>query len=954
MARHLPDKPTLAGLEEKWSHRWEESGIYTFDRSADRAAVFSIDTPPPTVSGSLHIGHVFSYSQTDVVARFQRMRGRAVFYPIGWDDNGLPTERRVENVYGVRCDPSLPDSPTPPDASPSPAASGPSGRSPRRVSRREFVRLCESLAAEDEQAFATLWRRVGLSVDWSTAYTTIGARAQRASQRAFLRLLERGEAYQAEAPTLWDVDFQTPVAQAELEDREVAGAWHRLGFHGPDGPVVVETTRPELLAACVALVAHPEDERYASLFGRTVRTPLFHVAVPVLPHPAAEPDKGSGIAMVCTFGDTQDVVWWRELGLPLRVVIGRDGRLQPVRFVEEAGDAPTDPGEATGADTASSGSGEPATRAPEQAAGSRTGELATGTVVPSGAPTASQSAYERLVGLRADAARTAIVSLLEEAGELLEPPRAVRHAVKHYEKGSRPLEIVTSRQWFIRLLDHREALLARGAELSWHPGFMGARYQSWVEGLASDWNCSRQRHFGVPFPVWYRVGPNGDVDYGSPLLPEEDQLPVDPAVDVPAGFAAEDRDRPGGFSGDPDVMDTWATSSLSPQIVGGWEDDPDLFARVFPFDLRPQAHDIIRTWLFYSVVRSELEHHCLPWANTAISGFIVDPDRKKMSKSKGNVVLPTDVLDEFGSDAVRYWAAAGKLGQDTVADRNQMRDGRRLAIKLLNASRFVLGTAGEDTALPETAALAPLDRALLHRLRTVVREATAALEAYDATRALERVEGFFWAFCDDYVELVKGRAYAGDRSAQATLQLALSTLQRLLAPFLPFATEEAWSWWREGSVHRAPWPAPEDLPGTSSGATAMDDPERVPASAPAGGVEGGPVGAPAGGVEGGPVGALAERAEATDVLAAASGLLVEIRRAKSEARRSMRAPVARVSVTAPAAHVGALELARGDLVDAGNIAALHLEAATDAELRVEVQLEPDEAEAPLAPPRVTG
>jgi len=935
MPRRLPDKPTLAGLEEKWSRRWEESGIYRFDRRADRAAVFSIDTPPPTVSGSLHIGHVFSYSQTDVAARFQRMRGKAVFYPIGWDDNGLPTERRVENVYGVRCDPSLPDSPGPP-ASESGSGSQPSSRGPRRVSRREFVRLCESLAAEDEQAFAALWRRVGLSVDWSTAYTTIGTRAQRASQRAFLRLLERGEAYQAEAPTLWDVDFQTPVAQAELEDREVGGAWHRLGFHGPDGPVAVETTRPELLAACVALVAHPEDERYASLLGRTVRTPLFHVAVPVLAHPGAEPDKGSGIAMVCTFGDTQDVAWWRELGLPLRVVIGRDGRLQPVRFVDEA--AATALGEAggpAGDDFARLGPVEPPGDTVVRVEEEGPGEPPAGTVVPSGTPAAAQAAYERLVGLRAEAARTAIVSLLEEAGDLLEPPRPVRHAVKHFEKGSRPLEIVTSRQWFIRLLDHRATLLARGKELSWHPGFMAARYQSWVEGLASDWNCSRQRHFGVPFPVWYPVDLNGQVDYGSPLLPGEDRLPVDPVVDVPAGFASEDRDRPGGFTGDPDVMDTWATSSLSPQIVGGWEDDPDLFARVFPFDLRPQAHDIIRTWLFYSVVRSELEHHRLPWANAAISGFIVDPDRKKMSKSKGNVVLPTDVLDEFGSDAVRYWAAAGRLGQDTVADRNQMRDGRRLAIKLLNASRFVLGTAGEDTALPDPAGLAPLDRALLHRLRAVVREATAALEAYDATRALERIEGFFWAFCDDYVELVKGRAYAGDRSAQATLQLALSTLQRLLAPFLPFATEETWSWWQEGSVHLAAWPVPEDLP-----------------EAPAAGASA--AGASTGGPEGVPAGAGAEGPETPDVLVAASGLLLEIRRAKSEARRSMRAPVARVSVLAPAAHVLALELARRDLVDAGNVAVLDLEAAPGAELRVQVELEPDGAQAPPAPRPVTG
>jgi valyl-tRNA synthetase len=756
----IPEKPALEGLEDKWKSRWETDGIYRFDRSAPRARVYAIDTPPPTVSGSLHVGHVFSYTHTDVVARYQRMRGKAVFYPMGWDDNGLPTERRVQNYYGVRCDPSLAYDPSfvPPEKP---------EKQPIAISRPNFVELCVRLTGQDEQAFEHLWRHLGLSVDWSMTYATISPDAQRVSQLAFLHDLARGQAYQLEAPTLWDVDFRTAVAQAELEDREMPGAYHRVRFgHASGGGAVeIDTTRPELIPACVALVAHPDDARYQPLFGQNVITPLFGVPVPVRPHPLADPEKGTGIAMICTFGDVTDVIWWRELSLPVRAIIQNNGALRPVTWGSD-GWATTD-------------------------------------------AAAAQRHYDSLAGLSASKARARIVDLLRETGDLVGDPRPITHHVKFFEKGDRPLEIVTSRQWFIRSMDAREALLARGRELAWVPAHMVARYENWVNGLNGDWCVSRQRFFGVPFPLWYRVGADGAVDYRQPLLPDPDRLPIDPSTDVPSGYRADQRGVAEGFVGDPDVMDTWATSSLTPFIVCGWARDPDLFARTFPMDLRPQAHDIIRTWLFSTVLRSHLEEGVLPWAHTAISGWVLDPDRKKMSKSKGNVVTPMGLLDENGSDAVRYWAAKGGPGVDTAFDSGQMKVGRRLAIKLLNASKFVLTKAADTGDVT-----APLDRGMLWKLTRLVEYATRHLDAYDYAAALRDIEEFFWWFCDDYIELVKRRRAGDDaasRSAAVASSRALSVLLRLFAPFLPFVTEEIWSWSHEGSVHRAPWPSSAEV-----------------------------------------------------------------------------------------------------------------------------------------------
>jgi valyl-tRNA synthetase len=855
MAARIPEKPGLEGLEDRWSERWEAEGTYRFDRTRTRGEIFAIDTPPPSVTGSLHVGHCFSYTHTDTVARYQRMRGREVFYPMGWDDNGLPTERRVQHHYGVRCEPHLPYDPefAPPDE-----PSGP----PVSISRRNFTDLCGRLVLEDEEKFEELWRHLGLSVDWSMTYTTIGERARRVAQRAFLRQLARGEVYTAEAPTLWDVDFRTAVAQAELEDREIAGAYHRLRFHRADAPgdVAVETTRPELVAACVALVAHPDDDRYRALVGSEVTTPLYGVRVPVLAHELADPEKGSGIAMICTFGDLTDVTWWRELQLPVRAIVGPDGRIKP------------DP--------------------------------------PDGVASAGADAYGEIAGRTVAQARTRVVEQLASSGELDGDPRPITHAVKYYERGERPLEIVTSRQWYIRNggrdADLRGALLARGRDLRWYPPYMRARYESWVEGLNGDWLISRQRYFGVPFPVWYPIDEGGVTRHDAPIVPSEDALPIDPASDVPPGYDADQRDRPGGFAADPDVMDTWATSSLTPQLACGWEDDPDLFARTFPMDLRPQAHEIIRTWLFSTVVRAHQEHDRLPWEHAAISGWVLDPDRKKMAKSRGNVVTPMSWLERYGSDAMRYWAACGRPGTDTTFDEGQLKIGRKLAMKLLNASKFVLGIAGDEPGDPLVPApVNALDAAFVTELLALVDDATTAFDGFDYARALERTERFFWGFCDDYLELVKTRAYGGDAgdaqaaSARRTLRCALHVLLRLFAPFLPFVTEEVWSWWQDGSIHRAPWPTRAEAAHDGSAAHAP-------------------------------------------VYAVAAAVLTEVRREKSSRKRSLVTPVTRALVRDTPDRLAALAAAELDVRNAGRIEVLETEEASDLSVVVELA-EPDAA-----------
>ncbi len=827
----VPDKPALEGLADKWRARWEADRTYAFDRTKTRDQVYSVDTPPPTVSGHLHPGSMWSYTHTDFMVRYKRMAGWEVFYPMGWDDNGLNIERRTQINYGVICDPSLPYvSNFEPPAKPP--------KDPLPVSRPNFVELCSRLTEELEEEFLRLWSTIGLSVDWSYLYRTIGSDVSRVSQLAFLRLVERGDAFRLEAPTLWDVDFQTSLAQADLEDREVAGAYHRITF----SDIEIDTTRPELIPACVALVAHPDDDRYKVRFGTTVRSPLFNVEIPVMAHELAEPDKGTGIAMICTFGDQTDVVWWRELNLPVRSIMGRDGRLIAAEWDD-----------------------------PE-----------------------AKAHYDELAGKSAKQAQKRIVEMLRESGDLVGEPRPITHAVKFWENGKRPLEIVTTRQWFIRF-PPKEKLLQRTQELAFHPEFMRVRLENWINGLVGDWNVTRQRFFGVPFPIWYPVDADGEVDWNSAIAADAAALPVDPSTDTPAGYTEDQRNQPGGFIGDPDVMDTWATSSMSPEFVSGWENDPDLFERVFPMDLRPQGQDIIRTWLFYTIVRAEMEFGRLPFTNANISGFVQDADRKRLSKSASNADDdPFSLIERNGADAVRYWAAGARPGRDATIDHNEFKIGRRIATKVLNASKFVLGFGDVDDGAPITEAV---DAALLAALVTTVADATKAFEDYDYTKALDVTETFFWSFCDDYLELVKTRAYgdvegpvsSATASARRTLRTALDIQLRLFAPFLAYVTEEVWSWWRDGSIHRQPWPTADEIATTGD----------------------------------------------RSVLDTAAHALGAVRRAKTEAKTGMKSPVRLVAFRGSAAEVAAIESARVDLMAAGVIAELDL-AVGDPSIAVEL------------------
>ena len=856
----LPDKVGVDGLEDKWRKTWDESGVYKFRNTRDRKAVYSIDTPPPTVSGHLHVGHVFSYTHTDIIARFKRMQGFDVFYPMGWDDNGLPTERRVQNYYGVRVDTSLKY-----DPDFKPPFEGTDGKKINAkdqvpVSRKNFIELCERLTKEDEKQFEELWRSLGLSIDWSQTYHTIGEHPQRVAQKAFLRNLARGEAYQKDAPGLWDVTFQTAVAQAELESREYPGFYHKIAFRFEDGtPIYIETTRPELLAACGALIANPEDDRYKQYFGQYVYSPLFKVKVPILAHPAAEMDKGAGIAMCCTFGDVTDVEWWRDLKLPTRPIIQRNGRI-----IMSVPDWIEDP--------------------------------------------QGRAIFEETEGKTTFSARKIIVDHLRESGDMDGEPKPTTRMTNFYEKGDKPLEIVTSRQWYLKNggTDKKlnAELIERGNELNFHPDFMHVRYDNWVNGLNGDWLISRQRFFGVPFPLWYPLDANGEPDYEHPLTPREDQLPIDPTNDVPEGYDESQRDQPNGFTAEKDIMDTWATSSLTPQIVTHWaepgEENEALFKATFPMDLRPQGQDIIRTWLFSSIDRAHLENHCLPWANATLSGWILDPDHKNMSKSKGNVVVPNKPIKQFGADAVRYWAASARLGLDATYDEGQMKIGRRLAIKLLNATKFALAIGREDenhhVGSPAVAhwdpadVTEPLDRAVMAKMALVIRQATNALNSYEHSKALEVIESFFWQFCDDYIELVKNRAYGtadstgktpsetAVKSARTTLGLGLDTFARLLAPYLPYATEEVWSWMHagEGSVHRAAWPKPEPYEQAAFKVS-------------------------------------------PDVLTYAGEALAALRKIKSEAKVSMKTPILSVTLDAVDDAADSIKSTLGDIAEAGRV-----------------------------------
>jgi valyl-tRNA synthetase len=860
-----------AAAEARWRAQWEAWGIHRWDPERPRSETFAVDTPPPTVSGALHVGHVFSYTHQDLLVRYRRMRGDNIFYPMGWDDNGLPTERRVQNYFHVRCDANLPYRP---DYEPEPRSRGVKIlEAPELISRQNFIELCHRVTAEDELAFKEMWQRLGLSVDWSLEYATIDDRCRRLSQLSFLRLFEGGFVYQATTPAMWDVDFSTAVAQAEIVDREVASAYHKLRFAiEGGGHFLIATTRPELLAACVAVVVHPADPRHRGLAGKRAVTPLFGVPVPILADERVDPEKGTGIVMVCTFGDATDVDWWRDHKLPLRQVLDRQGRIQPVTFGASGWES-VDPDRAV-------------------------------------------IVYTELLGLDVARARRRILELLRDAGAVEGGPLDVRHAVKFFEKGDRPLEIIPTRQWYVRILEHKDALLRQGERIEWHPPFMRERYRIWVEGLNQDWCISRQRYFGVPFPVWHPLDGDGRPICERPILAPAERLPVDPLTEAPPGYLPAQRGLPGGFTGEPDVQDTWATSSLTPQISSGWELQPERHRKLFPMDVRPQSHEIIRTWAFYTIAKSWFHHRDVPWRHVVISGWILDPDRKKMSKSLGNVITPAHLLDTYSADAVRYWAARARLGVDTAYDESVFKVGKRLVTKLFNAARFVLGAlAGSPGGeLGPAAVREELDRGFVGRLGEVIAAATALWEEFDYTGALAAAESFFWSeFCDDYLELAKTRAYRepGDparASALSALELGLSVLLRLFAPVLPTITEELWSRRFAGtegkrrSIHTSPWPTAGELAGV-------------------------------------------EAPRHAGSYAAARALIASVRAVKGNAKVRARWPVELLAITAPAGEIAAVRSVLADVEAAGAVNRSELRAGGDA-LAAEVKLAAEDSTGP--------
>ena len=721
-------------VEQRLDQQWQRQGIYHFDLQGSKP-VYSIDTPPPTVSGHLHLGHVYSYSHPDFMARFWRMNGFRVYYPMGFDDNGLPTERLVEKRLGI---------------------------SATQVGRRAFIEKCQQISEEAEQEYQVLWRRLGLSIDWRYTYRTIDDSSRRISQRSFIDLYRKGLVYQKEAPAIWCPLCRTTIAQAELEDLDRESEFFTLAFRTSDGEIApIATTRPELLPACVAVFTHPEDNRYRHMVGQQLKVPLFEQSVPVIVDPAADPKKGTGLVMCCTFGDTTDVAWWNKHQLPLIEVLGRDGRMT-------------------------------------QAAG-------------------------EFSGLTLSKARQQIIQASQEQGLLL-GRRSTEQSVRVHERCDTPVEYIIARQWFIRVLDAKKELLERGDQVAWFPEHMQSRYRAWVENLNWDWCISRQRYFGVPFPVWYCR------DCGKVILADEDQLPVDPGDQQPTQPCSCGNTA---FLPEEDIMDTWATSSMTPQIVGQWlGDDPTLYNQVFPFSLRPQAHEIIRTWAFYTIVKSHYHFDKLPWAHVMISGWgIAGEGMGKISKSRGGgAMAPLAMIERYSADAVRYWAASTATGKDSIVNEEKIQLGSKLVTKLWNVARFcepfLVNGFPEHRVQDAETSLTAADRWILSRLQRLVRRVTSMMQSYDYAAAKSETEQFFWLIlADNYLEMCKQRLYNQEhpqrRGAQATLHKVLLTVIKLFAPFLPYITEEIYQGLFSGdrmsdshaagctSIHTCSWPAPE-------------------------------------------------------------------------------------------------------------------------------------------------
>ncbi|MBQ4874993.1 MAG: valine--tRNA ligase [Rickettsiaceae bacterium H1] len=718
----LNEKYNPCNTEESLSDKWERANVYRWRGGND----FVIDTPPPTISGILHIGHIFSYCHTDFIGRYKRMSGKDVFYPMGFDDNGLPTERLVEKKHKVRA---------------------------YNMDKEKFKLLCKQVSAEHRKEFRDLFTRIGLSIDWDLEYHTISNDCRILSQMSFLDLYCKDEVYHKEQPMLWDPIDQTAIAHAEIEEKEFSSYMNYLRFGSErEEDFIVATTRPELLPACVAVFVHPDDGRYRHLAGKMAITPLFEIKVPIIADENVKINKGSGAVMCCTFGDELDIYWWKIHSLPVKIIVNKYGKIDYLdQFITD------------------------------------------------------KKLISVLSGLKIKDARGKIIELLSD---YLERREEITHQIKCAERSGSPLEILPTKQWFVKLIEHKEELLIKAKRCNWYPAHRRIIIEQWIENLNWDWCISRQRYFGIHFPVWYsrRKGEEGKV-----LLADVNQLPVDPTRDLPVGYTRKE------VIPESDVMDTWATSSISTQLNAKWLNN-DYFLPdsrdVFPASLRPQAHEIIRTWAFYTIAKSHLHNNSIPWENLMISGWCLAEDKSKMSKSKGNIIEPNNLLKKYGADIVRYWASHSSLGADTVYSENIMKMGKRLITKLWNAAKFVSGFIVDDFVI--NLITSPIDLWIVGKLNHIIDVVTEKLENFEYCEARQTVEGFFWRhYCDDYLELIKNRAYNkdldGHESASHTLSYTFESILRLFAPFIPFITEEIYNnLYSCFSIHRkGNWPKVE-------------------------------------------------------------------------------------------------------------------------------------------------
>lgn len=707
--------------EPKWMEFWEKNSVYKFDAKSKKP-IFSIDTPPPTVSGKMHIGHSFSYAQQDFIARFQKMFGRNVFYPFGTDDNGLATERLVEKLKNVRA---------------------------TEMPRDEFVRLClETLENELRPKYLEDWKRLGMSCDFSIFYTTINEHCQRISQKSFLDLFNKGRVYRKRTPFMWCPECQTSIAQVELNDKPKSSKFVYIKFETSVGkPITIATTRPELMPACVGVHVHPDDSRYKKFIGGKAKLPIFNREVGIYANKLVDMNFGTGAVYHCTFGDMDDVEWIDAMKITPIEVMNSDGT-----FNEKAG---------------------------------------------------------KYKGMRSAEAREAIINDLQDLG-VVEKVEPIDHVVNVHERCGTEIEILMTEQWFIKYLDLKKSMVSWGSKLGWHPKHMKNRYDNWVNGLKYDWNISRQRFFGVPFPLWY-CGSCGNV-----MLAREKDLPVDPLKDTPPVKACP-KCNSANFIPERDVMDTWATSSLTPQIAVALM-PKSLHKKLYPMNLRPQAHDIITFWLFNTIVKSQLHTKVNPWHDVMISGWVLDPHGKKMSKSKGNVIEPQFMMEKYSADCLRFWAASSKLGEDLPAQDNEFLAAKKFVTKIWNASRFCFMHLG-DYKGEKPKKLEIIDKWLLLKLNNVIKVSTDSFLNYEYSKTKAEVENFFWnVFCDNYLELVKDRLYNADRrgkdarlSAQYTLYRSLLSILKLMAPITPFITEEIYQkYFRKAgkfeSIHVSDWP----------------------------------------------------------------------------------------------------------------------------------------------------